>query len=43
MIYSAKIKKRLKYSRVYTVLKRTGGRENALTRLFMKALKQDKV
>ena len=42
MIYSVKIKKRLRYVRVYTILKKTGHQENILTRLFMKALLRKK-
>lgn len=38
MIYSVRIRKRIRYIRVYTILKRVGQNLNFLTRLFMKAL-----
>lgn len=40
MIYKARIRKRLRYARAYTMLKKAKGQENALTRLFMRLLKQ---
>ncbi len=36
MIYSARVKKRVRYIRAYTMLKSTGKHENIITRGFIK-------
>ncbi len=38
MIYSVRISKRIKYIRVYTIVKRIGQNTNILTKLFTKLL-----
>ncbi|MCL5442370.1 MAG: hypothetical protein M1603_01640 [Candidatus Marsarchaeota archaeon] len=38
MIYSVRINKRVRYIRVYTIVKRIGQNTNPLTKLFMKLL-----
>lgn len=38
MIYNIRIRKRVKYMRIYAIKKRLGSRENIITRLFMRAL-----
>ena len=38
MIYSVRIRKRTRYIKVYTILKRVGQSMNPLTRLFIKLL-----
>ncbi len=40
MIYGARIRKRVRYLRIYSIKKRIGRRENIITRLFMKALER---
>ncbi|MEM0201622.1 MAG: hypothetical protein QXR73_00385 [Candidatus Micrarchaeaceae archaeon] len=44
MKYIARINKRVRYIRVYGIVKRVGPKQNFLTRLFVKALtkKEDK-
>jgi hypothetical protein len=36
MKYNVRVKKRARNVKVYTIVKKTGSQENALTRLFMK-------
>jgi hypothetical protein len=38
MKYLARVNRRLKYIRVYEIVKRVGPKQNLLTRLFVKAL-----
>ncbi len=38
MLYNVRVRKRVKYMRIYAIKKRLGARENLITRLFMKAL-----
>ncbi len=42
MKYYAKIKRRLRYVRIYRVLKKVEGQENIFTRLLMKAFSRKK-
>ncbi len=42
MKYYAKIKRRLRYVRIYRVLKKTEGRENIFTRLLLKVFSRKK-
>ena len=42
MKYEVRINKRIKYIRIYGIIKRVGSQENALTRLFSKAFAKKK-
>lgn len=40
MLYSIRIRKRVRYMRIYAIKRKIGRRENIVTRLFMKALEK---
>ncbi len=42
MKYYVKIRRRLRYVRIYRILKKTEGQENMLTRLFIKVFSRKK-
>ncbi len=40
MIYNIRVRKRVKYMRIYAIKKRLGSKENIATRLFMRLLEK---